>query len=98
MMAFPRIFVPSASRAIPPAGFADRRRISAISRSIATLSDGKSDMSVIDTRRQQIFPILVPAQIEMAKRFASGPPHDFAPGEIVYDIGERHAPTRSEEH
>ena len=50
-------------------------------------------MSVIDTRRQQIFPVLVPAQIEMAKRFASGPPRDFAPGEIVYDIGERHAPT-----
>ncbi len=50
-------------------------------------------MSVIDTRRQQIFPVLVPAQIEMAQRFASGPPRDFAPGEIVYDVGERHAPT-----
>src|SRR6476646_6976478 len=31
-------------------------------------------------------------QIDMAKRFASGPAHDFAPGEIVYDVGERNVP------
>jgi thioredoxin reductase (NADPH) len=31
-------------------------------------------------------------QIEMARRFASGPARDFAPGELVYDVGERHAP------
>ena len=50
-------------------------------------------MSVIDTRRHQVFPVLVPAQIEVAKRFASGPARDFAPGELLYDVGERHAAT-----
>jgi thioredoxin reductase (NADPH) len=49
-------------------------------------------VSLIDTRRHQIFPVLMPAQIEMAARFASGPARDFAPGELVYDVGERHAP------
>jgi thioredoxin reductase (NADPH) len=49
-------------------------------------------LSVIDTRRHQIFPVLIQAQIETAARFASGPAREFAPGEIVYDIGERHAP------
>ena len=50
-------------------------------------------MSVIDTRRHQVFPVLIPAQIEVAKRFASGPAREFSPGELVYDVGERHAPT-----
>ena len=49
-------------------------------------------MSVIDTRRQQMFPVLDAGQIETAKRFASGPARDFAPGEIVFDVGERQAP------
>jgi thioredoxin reductase (NADPH) len=49
-------------------------------------------LSVIDTRRHQMFPVLIPAQIETASRFASAPARDFAPGEIVYDVGERHAP------
>ena len=49
-------------------------------------------MSVIDTRRHQMFPVLIPAQIETASRFASAPARDFGPGEIVYEIGERHAP------
>ncbi len=49
-------------------------------------------MSLIDTRRHQIFPVLIPVQIEMARRFASGPARDFAPGELIYDVGERHAP------
>jgi thioredoxin reductase (NADPH) len=49
-------------------------------------------MSIIDTRRHQIFPVLVAAQIEMAKRFASAPAREFAPGEIVFDVGERFAP------
>ncbi len=31
-------------------------------------------------------------QIETAKRFASGPPQTFAPGEIVFDIGQRLVP------
>ena len=32
------------------------------------------------------------AQIETAKRFASGPARTFAPGEVVFDVGERNAP------
>jgi thioredoxin reductase (NADPH) len=49
-------------------------------------------MSIIETRREQIFPILNSAQIETAKRFASGPARSFAPGEVVFDVGERDAP------
>ena len=49
-------------------------------------------MSLIDTRRHQLFPVLDAGQIETARRFASGPARDFAPGEIVFDVGERHAP------
>ena len=29
------------------------------------------------------------AQIETAKRFASGPARNFAPGEVVFEVGER---------
>jgi thioredoxin reductase (NADPH) len=49
-------------------------------------------MSIIETRGHQMFPVLDPGQIETARRFASGPPRDFAPGETVFDVGERHAP------
>jgi thioredoxin reductase (NADPH) len=49
-------------------------------------------MSVLETRAHQMFPVLDQAQIESAKRFASGPPRDFAPGEIVFDVGERNTP------
>ena len=49
-------------------------------------------MSIIETRREQIFPVLDAAQIETAKRFASGPERAFAPGEVVFDVGERNAP------
>ena len=49
-------------------------------------------MSIIERRREQIFPVLDAAQIETAKRFASGPARDFAPGEIVFDVGARNAP------
>ena len=49
-------------------------------------------MSVIETRRHQLFPELDAGQIETAKRFASGPAREFAPGEIVFDVGERRAP------
>ncbi len=50
-------------------------------------------MSVIDTRRQQMFPVLDAGQIETASRFASGPARDFAPNEIVFEVGERQAPS-----
>jgi thioredoxin reductase (NADPH) len=32
-------------------------------------------------------------QIATARRFASGAPRSFAPGEVVYDVGERQAPS-----
>ena len=49
-------------------------------------------MSLVENRREQIFPILDAAQIETAKRFASGPARTFAPGETIFLVGERHAP------
>ena len=49
-------------------------------------------MSVIETRAYQLFPVLDPDQLETAKRFASGPAQDFAPGAIVFDVGERNIP------
>jgi thioredoxin reductase (NADPH) len=49
-------------------------------------------MSLAETRRHQLFPVLDNAQIEMAKRFASGEARRFAPGEVLFDVGERNAP------
>jgi thioredoxin reductase (NADPH) len=49
-------------------------------------------MSLIETRRHQMFPVLDMGQIETAKRFASGEARSFAPGEVVFDVGERSAP------
>jgi thioredoxin reductase (NADPH) len=43
-------------------------------------------------RSHQLFPVLDPNQIETAKRFASGPPQTFSPGETVFDIGQRRVP------
>jgi thioredoxin reductase (NADPH) len=39
-----------------------------------------------------MFPVLDAGQVETAKRFASGPPRDFAPGESVFDAGVANAP------
>jgi thioredoxin reductase (NADPH) len=49
-------------------------------------------MSTLGTREHQMFPVLNAAQIEIARRFASGPERHFAPGESVYAIGEQGAP------
>jgi thioredoxin reductase (NADPH) len=49
-------------------------------------------MSVIETRSHQMFPVLDAGQMETAKRFASGAPRDFAPGEVVFDAGVANAP------
>jgi thioredoxin reductase (NADPH) len=49
-------------------------------------------MSLIDTRRAQMFPVLDAAQMETAGRFASGPPRTFEPGEVLYDVGQRAVP------
>jgi thioredoxin reductase (NADPH) len=50
-------------------------------------------MSLIETRGHQMFPLLDAGQIETAKRFASGPPRDFSPGETVFAVGERNVPS-----
>jgi thioredoxin reductase (NADPH) len=49
-------------------------------------------MNVIDTRRHQMFPVLDAAQIETARRFASGEARTFAPGEVVHDAAGRQVP------
>jgi thioredoxin reductase (NADPH) len=49
-------------------------------------------MSLIDTRFDQIFPVLDAVQIETAKRFASGPAQQFAPAAPIYDVGQRNVP------
>jgi thioredoxin reductase len=44
-------------------------------------------MDVIDTRRDQMYPVLDVAQMGIAKRFASSPARTFAPGEVLFDVG-----------
>jgi thioredoxin reductase (NADPH) len=48
-------------------------------------------MSLIESRREQIFPVLDASQMQNATRFASGPPRSFAPGETIFNVGERNA-------
>src|SRR6201986_2619936 len=50
-------------------------------------------MALIDERRAQMFPTLTAAQMETARRFASGAPVRFAPGETVYDVGQHNVPS-----
>ncbi len=45
-------------------------------------------MSLIDTRRHQMFPVLEGAQRETARRFASAPERTFAAGEAVFNVGD----------
>ena len=49
-------------------------------------------MSLADTRSHQMFPVLDAAQIETAKRFASGEARRFAAGELIFDVGEKNVP------
>jgi thioredoxin reductase (NADPH) len=49
-------------------------------------------MSTPGAREHQMFPVLNATQIATAGRFASGAERRFAPGEIVFTIGERGAP------
>ncbi len=49
-------------------------------------------MSLIEARGYQMFPRLDAAQMETAKRFPSAPARDFAPGEAVFDAGQRGVP------
>jgi thioredoxin reductase (NADPH) len=50
-------------------------------------------MTLLETRRHQLFPVLDAAQTETAKRFASGTARKFAPGELLYDVGARYTPS-----
>jgi len=49
-------------------------------------------MSLIETRFDQMFPVLDAVQFATARRFASGPARKFAPGEALYDVGQRNVP------
>jgi len=49
-------------------------------------------MTEADTRYAQRFPVLEPAQLDTARRFASGPVRRFSPGEVVFAVGEEQAP------
>jgi thioredoxin reductase (NADPH) len=49
-------------------------------------------MTLLETRAYQLFPVLDPAQVGTAKRFASGPAQSFAPGETVFEVGARNIP------
>lgn len=44
---------------------------------------------LIDERINQIVPVLSPAQMKFALRFASGPSKRFAPNETMLDVGDR---------
>ena len=44
--------------------------------------DERAPMSLIDTRHDQMFPVLSIPQIEMARRFASAEVRPFAPGNL----------------
>ena len=46
-------------------------------------------MSTLETRRNQMFPTLDAGQIGILRRFASGEPRSFDPGELVFDIGQQ---------
>ena len=45
-----------------------------------------------ETRLGQLYPTLTAQQVAAARRFAAGPPVNFAPGAIMFAIGERNAP------
>jgi thioredoxin reductase (NADPH) len=49
-------------------------------------------MTLIDTRRDQMFPTLGPIDVAAARRFASGDSRTFAAGDVVFDVGERDVP------
>jgi thioredoxin reductase (NADPH) len=45
-----------------------------------------------DTRQAQRFPVLDPAAVDTARRFASDQPRRFEPGQIVFALGEMGSP------
>ncbi|NIJ07569.1 thioredoxin reductase (NADPH) [Sphingomonas vulcanisoli] len=49
-------------------------------------------MSDLSTREHQMFPVLDPARIATARRFASGAERHFSPGETLFAIGAEDVP------
>ena len=49
-------------------------------------------MTAAGSREHQMFPALDPQQIATARRFADDEPRYFLPGEMIFNVGERHAP------
>nr|WP_238691617.1 hypothetical protein [Xanthomonas arboricola] len=49
-------------------------------------------MPLDDTRHHQMFPELDAGQLAITRRFASGPAQRFDAGEIVFEVGDAHAP------
>ena len=47
----------------------------------------QSSSALLKRRREQMFPVLTPTQIATARRFGGEARH-FAPGEIVFDVGQ----------
>jgi thioredoxin reductase (NADPH) len=47
----------------------------------------------LDSRREQMFPTLTAAQIEVARRFSAGEPRRFEAGETMFALGERNVPS-----
>ena len=49
-------------------------------------------MADLSARSHQMFPVLTAHQVEAARRFASDEPQRFAPGELIYKVGDYAAP------
>jgi thioredoxin reductase (NADPH) len=49
-------------------------------------------MTLLDERRQQMFPTFTAIQTATARQFAGGAPRRFGANEIVFDVGERGVP------
>jgi len=47
----------------------------------------------LESRREQMFPVLTASQIEVARRFAAGEARTFQPGETMFALGERNVPS-----
>jgi thioredoxin reductase (NADPH) len=47
--------------------------------------------TVLERRREQMFPQLTPVHVDIARRFG-GPPRKFGPGEILFHLGDVGAP------
>jgi thioredoxin reductase (NADPH) len=49
-------------------------------------------MSIADSRHHQIFPVLSPIQVQVARHFAYTPSRRYAPGEVLFAVGARQVP------